>query len=132
VKGRTAAGWKAHIRKKEVEGFENFQLTLDETSALRVVADTRSFYLGPLLDTAGNQKLLAALGGGSPERALLMPLMMMGRVVMIFYLDGGKELAKDLKSLLNTADMAGLAFELLHFLSSSDSALCRIGPRAHT
>ncbi len=122
VKGRMAAGWKALIRKKEVAGFENFRLTLDELSALRVVADTRSFYLGPILDTPGNQKLFAALGGGAPERALLVPLMMMGRIAMIFYLDGGKELAKDLEGLLNTADMAGLSFEILHFLSSSNSA----------
>lgn len=122
VKGRMATGWKALIREKEVAGFGNFQLNLDETSALRVVADTRSFYLGPILDTAGNQKLLAALGGGAPHRALLVPLVIMGRIVMIFYLDGGKELAKDLASLLNTVDMAGLSVEILHFLSRPRNA----------
>jgi hypothetical protein len=113
VKGRMVAGRKAYIRKKVAEGFENFQLSLDEPSALKVVADTRSFYRGPFIDTVGNRKLFAALGGGTPESALLMPVTMMGRVVMIFYLDGGNELTKDLEALQHTADMAGLASEIL-------------------
>jgi hypothetical protein len=116
VQGSTATGQKAHSRKKGVEGFENFQLALDESSVLKVVADTRSLYFGPLLDTAGNRRLLAAFGGGTPESALLLPLMMLGKVVMIFYLDCGKELAKDLESLQNSADMAGLASEILQYL----------------
>ncbi len=60
--------------------------------------------------------------GGTPESALLMPLMMMGRVVMIFYLDGGKELAKDLERLQNTAEMADLEILYLLFFRSVISA----------
>lgn len=110
VKGGIAAGCKAHVRKTAVDGFGNFQLALDEPSTLKVVADTGNSYLGPIADTAGNQKLLAALGGGTPATsALLIPIMMMDRVVMIFYVDAGKELANDLESLRLTGDMADLA-----------------------
>lgn len=114
VQGGMAAGLKARIRKKVVEGFESFQLPLDELSALKVVADTGNSYIGPITETAGTQKLFAALGRGVPAAStLLIPLMMMGRVVMIFYLDAGKELAKDLESLQKTADLADLASDIL-------------------
>ena len=117
VQGGMAAGLKARIRKTEVARFESFQLPLDELSDLKVVADTGNSYIGPITETAGTQKLLAALGREVPAAStLLIPFMMMGRVVMIFYLDAGKELAKDLENLQNTADLADLVSDILHSL----------------
>lgn len=113
VKGKVAAGWKGIAGKKSVAGFENFQLPLDEPSALKTVVDTKNFYLGPMLDTSGNQRILAALGGGTPETVLLIPLMMMGRVVTIFYADGGKDPGKNLFELQKLVGKAALAFEIL-------------------
>lgn len=113
VKGKAAAGWKGIARKKAIPGFENFHLPLDEPSALKIVADTKNFYLGPILDTPGNKKTLAALGGGVPDTALLIPLMMMGRVVTIFYVDGGKDPGKSLFDLQKLVGKAALAFEIL-------------------
>lgn len=117
VQGGIAAGLKARIRKTVVEGFESFQLPLDELSAIKAVADTGNSHIGPLTETAGTQKVFAALGREVPAAStLLIPLMMMGKVVMIFYLDAGKELAKDLESLQNTADWADLASDILQSL----------------
>ncbi|MCM2357553.1 MAG: general secretion pathway protein GspE [Geobacteraceae bacterium] len=113
VKGKIAAGWKGRLRRKAIPGFENFQLPLDEPSVLKIVADTKNFYLGPVLDTPGNSKTLAALGGGAADTALLIPLMMMGRVVTIFYVDGGAELGKNLFDLQKLVGKAALAFEIL-------------------
>lgn len=113
VKGKIAAGWKCCVRKNVIPGFENFQLSLDELSVLKIVADTKNFYLGPLLDTPGNKKVLDALGGGTAEIALLIPLMMMGRVVTIFYVDGGKDLGKHLFELQKLTGKTALAFEIL-------------------
>lgn len=113
VKGKIAAGWKGRLRKKAIPGFENFQLPLDEPSVLKIVADTKNFYLGPILDTPGSKKTLAALGGGAADTALLIPLMMMGRVVTIFYVDGGTELGKNLFDLQKLVGKAALAFEIL-------------------
>jgi hypothetical protein len=45
--------------------------------------------------------------------ALLIPLMMMGRVVTIFYVDGGKDLGKHLFELKKLAGKTALAFEIL-------------------
>lgn len=113
VKGKIAAGWKGRLRRKAIPGFENFQLPLDEPSVLKIVADTKNFYLGPILDTPGNSRTLAALGGGAADTALLIPLMMMGRVVAIFYVDGGTELGKNLFDLQKLVGKAALAFEIL-------------------
>jgi len=113
VKGNVAAGWKGIAGEKSVAGFENFKLPLDEPSALKTVADTKNFYLGPLLDTSGNQRILAALGGGTSETVLLIPLMMMGRVVTIFYVNGGKDPGKNLFELQKLVGKAALAFEIL-------------------
>ncbi|HEY6873562.1 MAG TPA: hypothetical protein VI298_12645 [Geobacteraceae bacterium] len=111
VKGRMATGCKAILRKNVLDGFENFQLSLAEPSALKVVVDTGTLYLGPISDAAGNRKLMAALGGGAPEIALLIPLKIVGKVVSVLYVDGGNELANDLWTL---QDAARLAFDILH------------------
>jgi hypothetical protein len=111
VERRMATGCKAIIRKNVLDGFENFQLSLAEPSALKVVVDTGTLYLGPISDAAGNRNMMAALGGGAPEIALLIPLKIGGKVVSVLYVDGGNELAKYLWPL---QDAARLAFEILH------------------
>ena len=114
VKGKTAGGWRALSEKKEPEGFDNLQLPLDTESALKVVADCKSFYLGPLPDTPVNTKILVSLGGGKPSIALLIPLVMMGRVVAIFYVDGGSgDLGSRVLDLQKIIGKAAMAFEIL-------------------
>jgi MshEN domain len=113
VKGKTAAGWKGRLRKEPIPQFGNFQISLEESSILKTVTDTKLFYLGPVLDTPSNREILDALGGGVPETALLIPLMMMGRVVTIFYVDAGKDLGSHLAALQKIAGKTALAFEIL-------------------
>ena len=57
---------------------------------LETVVSTRAHYLGPLPRTEANIRLLKALGGGVPRNALLMPILALGRVVNVFYADGGR------------------------------------------
>ena len=92
IKGRIAAGWKGVSRTRAIAGFEHFQIPLDDASLLKVVTDTKNFYLGPILDTPGNANIMAGLGGERPDGVLLIPLMMMERVVTVFYVDGEKGL----------------------------------------
>jgi hypothetical protein len=113
IKGKTAAGWKGRIGKELIPHFGNIQISLDESSVLKTVTDTKLFYIGPILDTPSNREILAALGGGVPETALLIPLMMMGRVVTIFYVDAGKDLGTHLTDLQKIAGKTALAFEIL-------------------
>lgn len=114
IKGRIAAGWKGVSRATAIAGFENFQIPLDDASLLKVVTDTKNFYLGPILDTPGNTKLIAGLGGERPDSALLIPLIMMERVVTVLYVEGEKGLlGKRLFELQKLAGKVALAFEIL-------------------
>jgi hypothetical protein len=114
LKGNKATGWLAQIGKKPLPGFDRLEIPLDEPSVLKVVADSKAFYLGPLPISHCNSRIIAALGGGSPVNQLLVPLMMMGRVVAVLYVEGGTlrldEQVADLQKLLGKGSMA---FEIL-------------------
>jgi hypothetical protein len=114
LKGGMASGWVAQVGRKPVAGFEKLEIPLTEPSILRVVAESKSYYAGPMPMTAANSTIIAALGGGTPLGNLLVPLMMMGRVVAILYVEGGTlrpdERVADLQRLLGKASMA---FEIL-------------------
>ena len=102
------------LNKSPIPDIENLQIPLDEPSVLKVVNDGRSFYLGPIPDTTGNARMLAGIGGGTPSSALLLPLTIMGRVVAVVYVDGGKEpVANRLTDLQKLVSKAGIAFEIL-------------------
>ncbi|MDO9080123.1 MAG: hypothetical protein Q7U44_04930, partial [Desulfuromonadales bacterium] len=87
---------------------------LDEPSILKTVAETSSFLLGPIPRTPFNSMFLQEIGGRVPQTALLVPLLMMGRVVGIIYVDGkGEELAEKLFELQKITIKAAMAFEIL-------------------
>jgi hypothetical protein len=58
--------------------------------------------------------MLAEIGGDAPSSVLLIPMMLMGRVIAIVYLDGGKgPLANRLIDLQKLVGKAAIAFEIL-------------------
>jgi hypothetical protein len=114
IKGTVFEGWKACLNNSAFPVIVNLRLPVDEPSVLKVVNDGRSFYLGPIPEMPGNARMLAGMGGGTPSSALLIPLIMMGRVVAIIYVDGGKEpLADRLADLQTLVGKASIAFEIL-------------------
>lgn len=113
-KGGKATGWVAQVGKKPVPEFEALEIPLDGPSVLKLVDESKSFYLGPLPPTPGNALLADALGGGLPAHNLLVPLMMMGRVVAVLYVDGGKTpLDTKLPEFQKLVSKASMAFEIL-------------------
>jgi hypothetical protein len=114
LKGGKATGWVAQHGKKPVPNFETWETPLSEPSILRVVNESKNFYLGPMPITPGNSRLIAALGGGTPMNNLLVPLMMMGRVVAILYVEGGPlSLDEQLPELQKLLGKGSMAFEIL-------------------
>jgi hypothetical protein len=114
VKGRIATGWRGVWNGAPIAGFDHFQVPLDEQTLLKLAVDTKNFYLGPLLDTPGNRQIIAGLGGETPDTVLLIPIIMMERVVTVFYVDGDKALlGKRLFELQKIIGKAALAFEIL-------------------
>jgi hypothetical protein len=114
VRGNVAHGWKASIDHEDLPEFKQAQFPLDEPSILKTVAETSSFLLGPIPRTPFNSMFLQEIGGRVPQTALLVPLLMMGRVVGIIYVDGqGEELAEKLFELQKITIKAAMAFEIL-------------------
>jgi hypothetical protein len=114
VRGNAAMGWKARTGGRPVPRFEQMEIPLDEPSALKTVTETKSFYLGPLSRTPFNSMMLQGIGGNVPASALLVPMMMMGRVVGILYVDGQNvNLAESLPALQKLTAKASMAFEIL-------------------
>lgn len=114
VRGDNASGWRAFQDGIEIVDFEMVQIPFARPSVLKTVTEGKSFYLGPLAANPLNQRILAGLGGKSPETALVLPLVVLGRVVDILYLEGGEgDLADRLPDVQRLLNKAALAFEIL-------------------
>jgi hypothetical protein len=114
VRGETALGWKCAVDRQESPGFDQLQVPLDEPSVLKTVAETKSYYLGPIPRSPFNSMMLQEMGGTLPDVALMVPLMMMGRVVGVLYADGkGIDLGERLFDLQKLTSKAAMAFEIL-------------------
>jgi hypothetical protein len=58
--------------------------------------------------------MLAGIGGNPPSSALLLPLMLMGRVVAVVYVEGGlTPLSSRIAHLQKIVGKASMAFEIL-------------------
>jgi hypothetical protein len=114
VRGELAMGWKCALGQQTAPGFDLLQIPLDEPSVLKTVAEGKSYYLGPVPRSPFNSMMLQEMGGTVPAAALLVPLLMMGRVVGILYADGkGINLGERLFDLQKLTARAAMAFEIL-------------------
>jgi hypothetical protein len=114
LKGAQATGWVAQVGKKPLPGFDTLEIPLNEPSMLKVVADSKTYYLGPMPISDCNNRIIAALGGGNPANNLLIPLMMVGRVVAVLYVEGGIQyLDERVLELQKLVGKGSLAFEIL-------------------
>lgn len=114
VRGDVASGWKAFRDGREVSGFDQLHIPYARPSVLKTVSEGKSFYLGPLADTPLNARLVEVLGGKAPTAALLMPVVIMGRVVDVIYLEGdGQDLSGRVSEVQKLLVKAAYAFEML-------------------
>jgi hypothetical protein len=113
VRGEMALGWKAVVGRAPLADFEQLEIPLDEPSVLKTVAESKSYYLGPLARTPFNSMLLQHLGGQVPGVVMLMPLVMMGRVVAILYVDGVENPGERLFDLQKLVAKTSMAFDIL-------------------
>lgn len=114
VRRNSAVGWKAVRNGKKVEGMDKLHVTLEEDSVLKTVVEGKSYYLGPVPGTPNNSKITATLGVKLPLFTLSIPILIMGKVVSIFCVDGGNvELGMRVVDLQKVASKAAMAFEIL-------------------
>jgi hypothetical protein len=115
IRGEVVQGWKLFVDDKPVTDFGMFQVTLDHPSILKTVIDTASYYIGPIPKTSpDNMRLVDLMGGNPPTTALLVPVIVMGRVVTVIYIDDKKaDLPAKLLELQKLAAKMAMSFEIL-------------------
>lgn len=105
-------GWKGMSAGRAIDGFDQVRIPLSEAAALKTVAESGGYHLGPVPPGA-NTALLQSLGGEVPEVALLLPLLLAGRIIGILYLDGGENPGERLDGLRHLASKGVMALEIL-------------------
>jgi hypothetical protein len=73
-----------------IDRVHRLKLPLSAEGVVALVVATGSHYLGGLTRTEANKRLLKALGGGVPRSAFVIPIVALGRVVNVLYVDNGR------------------------------------------
>lgn len=109
VKGEKITGWKA--RGIEVE---NFSIDKADSSIFSEVLKRRTNYRGPIIDIKGNQTLVKLLSG-TPQDALVLPVVIREKPIALLYIDNGNEavLNANVGFLSMLVSMAAIAFEII-------------------
>jgi len=113
VRGRSASGWVGINQDVYIDDFALFQFSLDEPSVLKMIEESRSFFLGPIPDNEANRAWLEPLKGPVGTPAILVPVIMLGRVVGILFAQGREELSSHLSELQVLATKVAMALDVL-------------------
>jgi hypothetical protein len=110
------------------EGIDNrialaIMLPLSRRSVFKTVVEAGAYFLGPIPDSSINRRFLAALGPAWPKTALVLPVLIAGKVAVILYADMGdqQETAVKLPPLQTVLSAAGQAFQRLIVKSKADN-----------
>jgi hypothetical protein len=115
-----AHGWAGLGEKLGPDAVRHIHLALGQPGILDTVAKAQAHFLGPIPKTESNIRLLKALGGGVPGNALLVPILAMGRVVNLFYVDNGKG------GTVDSGDVGELLILATRIAKSYDALLGRV------
>jgi len=120
VQRGAAHGWVGLGERLGREAVRHVHLGLGTPGILDTVVRTQAHFLGPIPKTDANIRLLKAIGGGVPSNALVVPILAMGRVVNVFYADGGKG------KLLDAGGIGELLIVATRIAKSYDALLARV------
>ncbi len=90
VQRGAASGWEALGEGLDRQAVRRLQLALGGHGVLQTVVASQAHFLGPLQKTEQNLRFLKGLGGGAPRNAFVLPILALGRVVNVLYLDNGR------------------------------------------
>ncbi|MBN2498361.1 MAG: general secretion pathway protein GspE [Deltaproteobacteria bacterium] len=108
-------GWDALGADFDRWGFRSIMVPLNGPSVFKTVIDTRAHYLGGLQKTPINIQFLRVMGKQVPRSAFVMPVLVRGRVVNVFYADNGHKAhcPSDIGELLILAQRISQSYEAL-------------------
>lgn len=90
VQADLVTGWKGYGENVRTRHVQRVGISIRSgASTFKLVRDTRSHYIGPMKRDAGTQVFYKLIGGDFPTTAVLLPLLVRGKVVHILYVDNG-------------------------------------------
>lgn len=89
VRGGAISGWDAFGEGINLPVVRNVIVSLRQPSVFKLVSDTRAHFLGQVPPGDVNEAFLKLLGGPPPKSVFLYPILFKGKVVNLFYGDGG-------------------------------------------
>jgi hypothetical protein len=84
-------GWHGMGPQLDEAAVRQMAIPLRPGNTFRLVRDTRSHFIGPLKRDAATVRFFQWLGGGLPTTAVVLPLLVRGKVVHILYVDNGPD-----------------------------------------
>lgn len=115
VQGDLVTGWKGMGKGVSVRAVRRIGVTLREANTFKLVRDLRSHFIGPMKRTPGMQVFYEQLGGGYPQTAVILPLLVRGKLVHLLYVDHGPDqlTPPDVGELLILAQTVTRSYETL-------------------
>jgi len=108
-------GWDAVGGNIDPARFRSLAIPLDTPSVFQLVVNSRAHFLGALQKTKINIGFLKAMGKQVPLSAVLVPILVRGRVVNLLYCDNGHRAhaASDIGELLILAQHIARCYEAM-------------------
>lgn len=115
VQGGLVTGWHGMGTSVREAAVRRIGVALREQSTFRLVRDTRSHYIGPVKRDAAMSVFYKLLGGGFPTTAVILPLLVRGKVVHLLYVDNGPDqlTPPDVGELLILSQSVGRSYEAM-------------------
>ncbi|HEX5748105.1 MAG TPA: hypothetical protein VFZ09_17835 [Archangium sp.] len=89
VQGSLVTGWRGMGQGVREAAVKRIGIGLQAPSTFRLVRDTRSHYVGPVRRDAASGLFYKLLGGDYPTTAVILPLLVRGKLVHLLYVDNG-------------------------------------------
>ncbi|NOJ77340.1 general secretion pathway protein GspE [Myxococcus xanthus] len=115
VQGSLVTGWHGMGVGVRDAVVRRIGVPLREQSTFRLVRDTRSHYIGPVRRDAAMGVFYKLLGDGFPKTAVILPLLVRGKVVHLLYVDNGPDqlTPPDVGELLILSQSVGRSYEAM-------------------
>lgn len=115
VQGSLVTGWHGMGEGVSDAAVRRIGIALREQGTFRLVRDTRSHYVGPVRRDAAMDLFYRQLGAGFPKTAVILPLLVRGKVVHLLYVDNGPDqfTTPDVGELLILAQSVGRSYEAM-------------------
>jgi len=121
VQGNLVTGWRGMGKGVREAAVKRIGIGLQAPSTFRLVRDTRSHYVGPVRRDAASGLFYKLLRGDYPTTAVILPLLVRGKLVHMLYVDNGpgQLTPPDVGELLILSQGVGRSYEAMIRLRKS-------------